>query len=135
MGRVSRITVPSDVQADMVRMYVHGGLTYKQIGERTHWSSTQVRRVLLANGVTPRAREVVCGRVQMSADEKLARAELYGRGYSLAEVADIRGCSVTSVVLTLERLGVKRRSVGDALRVAYARGTRQPSGIAVRKTS
>jgi len=113
-----------------VRLYVHGRLSMREIAAQTFWSQTQVRRVLIANGVRIRPQGLTGaakrGR-QVSVDERLKRTQLYGMGYSLSEVAAMCGVTQTAVVNTLKREGVPRRSVGDGLRSAYARGVR-PTG-------
>ena len=127
---MSTINVDAETQARMVRMYVHEGGTLRSVAEATFWSQTQVRRVLLANGVQLRARGAASlmarGR-QISNDEVLRRTSLYARGLSLQEVANVCGVTLTAVHNTLKREGVPRRTLDDAQRLAYERGRRVPA--------
>lgn len=124
-----RTVVTPDEQSEMLRLYSRGW-TLKRIAAATFWSPTEVGRVLKLNGVELRHRSV--GHEQLSINEILARTQLYGRGYSLAEIAELRGCSPTSVVQSLKRAGVPRRSVSEGLRLAYQRGRRVPTGAVAR---
>lgn len=117
--------VPPETQDEIVRLYRRGH-SFKRIATEVYWSPTCVRRVILTHGITPRSRAT--SRKQISTDEVLTRTQLYGMGYSLAQVAEMCGCSVTAVTLTLTRAGVSTRGHSEALRNAYRRGRR--SGFA-----
>ena len=105
----SRLFVPPDEQAEIVRLYRRGG-TLKSVAADTFWSKTEVRRVLLANGVQLRPRGTYGPKI--SSDEALRRTQLYGRGLSIDEVAAACGVSRVAITQTLKREGVRIRPVG-----------------------
>jgi AraC-like DNA-binding protein len=106
-----RFLMSRDEQDAIVRAYRHRGGTLASIARDTHWSKTQVRRVLLANGVQLRER-IGDHRPKISSDEALRRTELYGRGLSIADVAEACGVTCEAIRQTLKREGVKPRARG-----------------------
>lgn len=106
-----RFLMSRDEQDAIVAAYRHKGGTLESIARDTHWSKTQVRRVLLANGVQLRER-LGDFRPKISTDESLRRAQLYGRGLTIAEVAATCGVTNEAIRQTLKREGVERRAVG-----------------------
>lgn len=106
-----RLQVSHDEQAEMVRLYARGG-TLASVALATFWSKTEVRRVLLANGVQLRAHGLGRSRPGISPDEALRRTQLYGRGLSIQEVADVCGVHRSAILATLKREGVRMRPQG-----------------------
>lgn len=117
-----RITVPLELQAEMVHLY-RAGYSMERIGRDLFWSKTTVRMVLLANGVTLRRRGGF-NRRQITAEEQLRRAQLYGQGYSLSEVAEMCGVALSTVHYSLQVLGTPRRSRSEANRIAQRKRQR-----------
>lgn len=120
-----RLAVPRVEQEEMVRLY--GRHTIAEIAAITFWSHTEVHRVLTANGVRFRS-QIPRRNPQITSEEVLRRCELYGRGYSLTEVAEMRGVTPTAIAHTLRRAGTPTRSPSEAQRLAHARG-RRPAGV------
>jgi hypothetical protein len=105
-----RLLVPRDEQDTIVRLYRRGG-TFASVARETYWSKSQVRRVLLANGVALRPPGGRPG-PKLSVEETLRRTQLYGRGLSIDEVAQVCGVTRVSIQQTLKREGVHLRPVG-----------------------
>lgn len=104
-------SIPAETQAAMVRAYNRPRATLAEVAAAFFCSPLTVRRVLAANGATPRPRGHG-GTPRISVEEELRRTQLYGRGLSIADVAEIVGRSSTAVVATLQRAGVKMHPVG-----------------------
>lgn len=105
-----RLFVPPAEQDKIVELYRHGG-TLRSVAAATFWSRSEVRRVLIANGVTPRSR-LGDFRPKITTEETLRRTQLYGRGLSIAEVAEVCGVNREAIRQTLKREGVKIRPTG-----------------------
>lgn len=121
----ARPQIPEAEQQRIIALYEAGG-TIRSVSEQTFWSQTSVHRVLVRHGIPRRPRHAVCGRKRLSVDSELERTRLYGQGLSIAQVAEVVGVGATAVAFTLARAGVPRRSTSQALRIAYARGRRDP---------
>ena len=106
-----RILPTHEEQARMIELYVHRGMTLHQIGELMHYHATSVRRALRANDVKLRAPRRGRGR-QLSVDEELLTTQLYGQGYSAAQIGAILGLNQSSVLERLHRFGVRVRGRG-----------------------
>jgi hypothetical protein len=104
-----RFVMSRDEQAVIVHLYEHKGGTLKSIARDTFWSQSQVRRVLLANGVQLRQQGGHFG-PKISTEEALRRTQLYGRGLSIDEVAEACGVTSEAIRQTLVREGVMRRA-------------------------
>jgi hypothetical protein len=109
-GHASAGTVPPDDQAAIVTLYADPRMSIRKVAARTHWSQTTVRRVLVANGVQLRGQGHSMSR--LTVNEQLKRSELYGRGYSISEVAKMCGVTYEAVRTTLVRMDVPRRKGG-----------------------
>ena len=109
-----RLAVPLDVQVEMVRLYNRPRSSTAQVAAATYWSKTEVRRVLIANGVTMRPQGHSQRRITV--DEELERATLYGQGRSILEVAELVGRHHSAIAESLHRAGVKVRPKGRNLR-------------------
>jgi hypothetical protein len=118
-----RLRVPPEDQALIVETY-RRGLSLKRTSEATFWSQTVVRDVLLANDV--QLRPPGTGRPRspqhITTEERLKRAQLYGRGLSLKEVAEACGVTYEAVRQTLVGLDVPRR---DKTNLRWARARRE----------
>lgn len=116
-----RLSVPLEEQAEIVRLYNRPRSSLRKVSAQTFWSQSVVRDVVIANGVA--LRPVGSSFPRISADERLKRAQLYGRGLSLEEVA--RACGVTreAVRRTLAELEVPMRPRGSNLRWQRGRST------------
>jgi hypothetical protein len=106
-GLASAGTVPMDEQLEIVKLYNQPRMSLSKVAAVTHWSETTCRRVLLAHDVSLRGTGYSFPRIGVN--EQLKRTELYGRGYSVAEVADLCGVTYEAVRQTLVRMGVPRR--------------------------
>jgi lambda repressor-like predicted transcriptional regulator len=115
----SRLWMPPEIQDEVVRLYARGR-TIRQIAAVTFYAPTTVRSVLQANNVKIRPRAGYPTR-KISNEEILRRCELYGRGLSLSEVAEVCGCAVSSVHETLKRAGTPRRSLSESNRLSRKR--------------
>jgi len=113
-----RLNVPLELQAQMVRMH-RAGKSYAAIGAELFYGASTVRRVMVANGIP--GRKPGGRRPYLPADEALRRTELYGRGYSILEVARICGVSYAAVRNTLLANDVRIRPAGANLRWARSR--------------
>lgn len=104
-------TVAPDVQEAIVRAYNRPRATLRGVAAAFYCSAGTVTRVLEIHGVDTRPRGHY-GSPRLDVGEQLLRTQLYGQGLSLAEVADVVGCSPSSVAETLRRNGVRLRPVG-----------------------
>lgn len=118
--------VPAGTRAEMVRLYTQERLSLLQVGEAVAWSSTTVRVVLLAEGVTlRRANTVQTARRLKDADVEPV-VELYcGAGLSLQEIADRLGIGLASAHRRLKRAGVTSRSGSEGQRLKRLRELEQ----------
>lgn len=101
-------TVPPEDQETIVRLYNRPRASVRSVAQETHWSQSTVLRVLRAHGVE--MRPMGSAHPKITSDEQLRRAQLYGRGLSIEEVAEVCGVTYEAVRQTLVRLGVPRRS-------------------------
>lgn len=115
LDAAERMQIEPELQAQIIRLY-RSGKSYATIGREAFVGPTTVRRVLLANGVQPRQPGPSRIPAKLSADEQLKRTMLYGRGYSIHEVAAMCGVSYTAVRATLARAGTQLRPSGPNLR-------------------
>jgi hypothetical protein len=104
-----RLLPDADEQGAIVKRYGRGD-TLETIAADTFWSKSEVRRVLVLNGVIMRKP----GRYgpKISRDEVLERIRLYESGLSLTEVAVARGVTHEAIRATLKREGVPLRRKG-----------------------
>lgn len=116
--RRERLIVPAEEQQQIVRLH-RRGKSYAAIGRETFYGASTIRRVIVAHG--ERTRKPGGRRPWLPADETLRRTELYGRGHSILEVAEICGVSYAAVRNTLLRNGVAIRPAGVNLRWARSR--------------
>jgi predicted transcriptional regulator len=86
------------------------GQSQRAIGELMHWSSSTVSRVLIMWGESRSRRNGHPPR--LSADTVLETCQLYGRGYSVAELADLLSMTRSQVRRRLERGGATLRPQG-----------------------
>jgi hypothetical protein len=100
--------VPAEDQQAIVKLYGSPRMSLRKVSAQTHWSPTTVRKVLQAHGVKMRGQGNTMRRI--SVNEELKRAELYGHGYSISQVAEMCGVTYEAVRQTLKRLGVTRPS-------------------------
>lgn len=128
-----RILATPEEQAGMIRLY-RSGLTLVQVAAIVHYNATTVRRVLHANGV--RVRPPRRGRErQLTTEQVLETTQLYGKGYSSAQVAAILGLSQSAVLERLHRYSSEVRGPGGnvkakrrpEVKVSHARASR-PAG-------
>lgn len=122
-----RTIVPAEDQERIIRLYAKGW-PMAAISREVFWSRTSIRAVLLSNGVRVRRQG---GNIhpQITVDEQLKRATLYGQGYSLSEVAELCGVHTSTVHDTLVRLGTPRRSRADGNRLRWQRIKSRPAAV------
>jgi predicted transcriptional regulator len=96
---------------DRIKALYARGWSMRRIAAELHYSQTSVQRYLHAAGVQVRPRGGVNGRT-LSAEEVLETAQLYGRGLSMAAIADLLGLTVSSVHERLHKIGVAVRPRG-----------------------
>jgi DNA-directed RNA polymerase subunit RPC12/RpoP len=104
-----RMVVPMADQEAMMRFY-RKGWSLARIAAETLWSPGTVARVRDLWGEPRRQRGG--RRPYLPADDVLATAELYGRGYSLRRVAELLGLNPETVRTRLVRADVQRRPAG-----------------------
>lgn len=104
-----------DDQLAMVRAYNRPRATLDSVAQQFYCARATVQRVLKIHGVASRPPNHY-GTPRISVDEELLRTQLYGQGYSLADVAAIVGRSPSSVHQTLRKAGVKMHPRGVNLR-------------------
>lgn len=101
--------VPEADQDRIVALYQRGWTT-RRIARETFWCKSTVSNVLHARGAYVRPRGGA--RRKVSAEDVLATAELYGRGYTLDQVGELLGLSRTAVRCRLIRSGSPLRAHG-----------------------
>jgi predicted transcriptional regulator len=100
------LDVPFEAQQRMVEL-TRRGMSQRAIGELMHWSSSTVSRVLIMWGESRPRRY---GRPpRLSSDTVLETCQLYGRGYSVRELADMLAMTRSQVRRRLERGGATLR--------------------------
>ena len=112
-----RLAPSAEEQARIVELYRRRGATLASVSAEVYWSPATVTRVLRANGVpiTKRGGR----RPYLPADDVLRTLELYARGYTIRQVAEIVGRSEESIRRRLLRNGARIRPVG------FVQGTRR----------
>lgn len=100
-------SVPLDDQQRIVELYNRPRASLRSVAAATNWSETTVLRVLRAHDVVMRPQG--SSHPLLSTEEQLRRTQLYGRGLSLEEVAELSGVTREAIRQTLIRNGVRIR--------------------------
>ena len=104
-------TIPLDMQLAMVRAYNRPRAKLDDVAAQFFCSRQTVQRVLALHDVTLRPTNHY-GTPRIDVDERLRRTQLYGRGLSLLDVANVVGRHPSAVLDTLRREGVRMRPQG-----------------------
>lgn len=114
--RIAVVGPTLEQQREIIALYRQRGATQESVARATYWSATTVGRVLHAWGEPVRKRG---GRTPyLSTEEHLLTCELYGQGFTIEEIATMRGRAEESIRQRLLRNGVQLRPVG------FVQGTR-----------
>lgn len=120
----SLLSATAEEQAEIVRLYKRGH-SLQRISDEHYFARSSVRRVLVANGIAMRPQGGPHPAQRLSAEETLKTAELYGKGLSMAELAEVLGLSISAVHRRLHVIGVKIRKRGGDHRSSTARARRE----------
>jgi AraC-like DNA-binding protein len=112
--------VPPEDQDRIIGLYKRG-LTIRQVAQEVHWGPTTVQAVLQLNRHRVHIRPARGIFRRITVEEELKRAQLYGRGLSIKEVADVCGVHHSAVRASLIRAGVAMRPQGRNLRFDRSR--------------
>jgi len=118
-------------RAQMVALYRAGG-SLRSISKELHYSPATIGRALQREGIKLRGRGGAHKTNAMPAEAMLEAAELYGRGWSIAQIADLLGMSVAGVHLRLRRAGTKMRPPGGNNRNGSLRPAERLEWLAAR---
>jgi DNA-binding NarL/FixJ family response regulator len=120
----SLLAATVEQQAEIVRLYKRG-YSLQRIADEKFFARSSVRRVLIANGIAMRPQGGPHPAQRLSAEDTLRTAELYGKGLSMAELAEVLGLSISAVHRRLHVIGVQIRKRGGDHRSNTARARRE----------
>jgi len=102
------LTIPDAEQtAQIIHLYKTMGMA--EVARRTHWSVNAVRNTLVAAGVERRPQHVALHPRRGDVEAELKTAELYGKGFSMTEVARLMDVNPSTVYYRLHRVGARIR--------------------------
>lgn len=110
LSPTERLGPTLDEQQRIVEMYANGrGKTMDEIGREMLWSATVVWRVLHLHGAYVQHGG---SDARLSVDERLRTAEMYGRGMTIATIAEILDRAPETIRRRLLRFDVQLRERG-----------------------
>jgi transposase len=103
------VATPEQVE-EIQRLYLRHSM--KEVAELTNWSIATVQRVLEKSGAKRRPAHAVLRSRRVDNETLLKTAQLYGRGLSMDEVADLMDCTRSTVCRRLHSVGATIRKRG-----------------------
>jgi predicted DNA-binding protein (UPF0251 family) len=113
---MSQIVATPEQMAEIVRLYSDMHLSMLEVAARTNWSHATIQRLLAIANVQRRPKHIVYHRRHVDNETLLKTAQLYGRGLSMDEIADLMDCARSTVCRRLHSVGAKVHKPGGRAR-------------------